>query len=136
MTFILEDDFFSWSGDNNNKDRTTGANRLLYLIYRLYPNWKDEYVYFHFIGHSHGGNVINEYTNVIANDSSFPEKWKVKSITYLSTPFFKKQHQLKHKHLHPDCKLINVHNEYGITQRFVADFSLKNLEILLANYDA
>ena len=90
----IEDEFFSWSGDNNNTDRTTGANRLLDLIYRLYPNWKNEDVYFHFIGHSHGGNVINEYTNVIANDGSFPEKWKVKSITYLSTPFFKEQHQL------------------------------------------
>ncbi|MEL0644956.1 hypothetical protein V6251_11235 [Olleya sp. Ti.3.14] len=131
----IEDEFFSWSGDNNNTDRTTGANRLLDLIYRLYPNWKNEDIYFHFIGHSHGGNVINEYTNVIANDGSFPEKWKVKSITYLSTPFFKEQHQLNAKNLHPDCKIINVHNKYDITQRFVADFSLKNLEILLADFN-
>jgi len=29
-----------------------------------------------------------------------------------------------------------VHNEYDITQRFVADFTLKNLEILIANFNA
>lgn len=131
----IEDEFFSWSGDNNNADRTTGAKRLLDLIYRHYPNWKEDDVFFHFIGHSHGGNVINEFTNVIAIDDSFPEKWKVKSLTYLSTPFFQEQHQLNHKHLHPECKIINVHNEYDITQRFVADFSLKNLEILIVNYN-
>lgn len=132
----IEDEFFSWSGDNNNADRTTGANRLLDLIYRHYPNWKEDDVYFHFIGHSHGGNVINEFTNVIANDGDFPDKWKVKSITYLSTPFFKEQHQLNHKNLHPECNIINVHNKYDITQRFIADFSLKNLEVLIANYTA
>ncbi len=132
----IEDEFFSWSGDNNNADRTTGAKRLLDLIYRQYPNWKNDDVYFHFIGHSHGGNVINEFTNVIVKDDGFPEKWKIKSITYLSTPFFQEQHQLNHTHLHADCKIINVHNDYDITQRFVADFSLKNLEILIANYNA
>jgi len=132
----IEDEFFSWSGDNNNADRTKGANRLLDLIYRLYPNWKNEEVYFHLIGHSHGGNVINEFTNVIVNDSGFPKKWKVKSITYLSTPFFKEQHQLNHKNLHTDCKLINVYNEYDITQRFMADFSMKNLESILISFDS
>ncbi|WP_452223595.1 hypothetical protein [Lacinutrix chionoecetis] len=131
----IEDQFFSWSGDNNNADRTEGANRLLDLFYRLYPNWKDDDVYFHLIGHSHGGNVINEFTNVIANDGGFPKKWKVKSITYLSTPFFKEQHQLNHKNLHPECKLINVYNEYDITQRFVADFSMRNLETILTSID-
>lgn len=132
----IEDEFFSWSGDNNNADRTVGADRLLDLFYRLYPNWKNKHVYFHLIGHSHGGNVINEFTNVIAKDSGFPKKWKVKSITYLSTPFFKEQHQLNHTHIHPDANIINVHNKYDITQRFVADFSLKNLEVLIANYTA
>jgi hypothetical protein len=57
--------------------------------------------------------------------------WEIKSITYLSTPFFEKKHQLNHAKLHKKCKIINVHNEYDITQQFVADFSLINLEILI-----
>ncbi|MEN7551233.1 hypothetical protein AAG747_25165 [Rapidithrix thailandica] len=132
----IEDEFFSWSGDNNHEARVEGAERLLDLFLRVYKNWQDQEVYLHLIGHSHGGNVINQFTEVIANDSRFPEPWKVKSITYLSTPFFKEQHQLNHSKLHKECKIINVHNEYDITQRFVADFTLKNLESLLANFNS
>ncbi len=130
----IEDNFFSWSGDNNHDERVKGAERLLDLFLRVYSGWKDKKVYLHLIGHSHGGNVINEFTNVIAKGSKFPKQWKVKSITYLSTPFFRKQHQLNHSKLHKSCKIINVYNQYDITQRFVADFTLENLEILLANF--
>ncbi len=129
------DKFFSWSGDNSNEERTKAAERLLDLFLRVYSNWTDEEVFLHLIGHSHGGNVINQFTEIIAESPDFPEKWKVKSIMYLSTPFFQKQHQLNHAKLHGDCKIINVYNEYDITQRFVADFTLKNLEILLSNFD-
>ncbi len=47
--------------------------------------------------------------------------------------FYNKKHQLNHSKLHKECKLINVHNKYDITQQFIADFSLINLEVLLHN---
>lgn len=130
----IEGGFFSWSGDNDTAERIKAADRLLDLFVRLYPGFKKREVHLHLIGHSHGGNVINEFTNLISTDKRFPEPWKIKSITYLSTPFFKKKHQLNHAKIHSNCKIINVHNEYDITQQFVADFSLINLEILIAKY--
>ena len=130
----IEDTFFSWSGDNSTEERTKGAQRLLDMLLRVYGDWKKKEVHLHLIGHSHGGNVINQFTNEIAESADFPENWAIKSITYLSTPFFKDQHQLNHDKLHGDCKIINVHNDYDITQRFVADFTMKNLEHLMGNF--
>lgn len=131
----IEDTFFSWSGDNSTEERTKGAEKLLDTLLRVYSGWKEnEEVHLHLIGHSHGGNVINQFTNIIEESGDFPEHWKVKSITYLSTPFFNNQHQLNPGKLHSDCKIINVHNDYDITQRFVADFTMKNLEYLIGNF--
>lgn len=130
----VQEEFFSWSGDNSTDERTKGAERLLDVLLRTYSNWKKKEVHLHLIGHSHGGNVINQFTEIIANSTDFPEFWKIKSITYLSTPFFQEQHQLNPGKLHADCKIINVHNDYDITQRFVADFTLHNLEHLIGNF--
>lgn len=130
----IEGDFFSWSGDNDTKERNLAADRLLDLFLRVYKFWKNQEVHIHLIGHSHGGNVINQFTELIATDSKYPKPWKVKSITYLSTPFFKKKHQLNHSKLHKECKIINVHNEYDLTQQLIADFSLVNLEVFLRNF--
>jgi len=132
----IEGTFFSWSGDNNTQERNKAAARLLDLIDREYPKFKRKEVHLHLIGHSHGGNVINEFTNLITSEKgkAFPQLWKIKSITYLSTPFFKKKHQLNHAKLHKACKIINVHNEYDLTQQLVADFSLVNLEAFLQDF--
>lgn len=145
----IEGEFFSWSGDNDTKERIVASERLFDLILRTYPNWKNQEVHLHLIGHSHGGNVINQFTELISSKdmiakstilkprkiTEFPKSWKVKSITYLSTPFFQKKHQLNHSKLHKDCKIINVHNEYDLTQQLIADFSLTNLEGLLKSFE-
>jgi hypothetical protein len=130
----IEDTFFSWSGDNNTSERNLAADRLLDLFTRVYPGFKNKEIHLHLIGHSHGGNVINQFTELITTDKRFPKLWEIKSITYLSTPFFYKKHQINHAKLHKDCKIINVHNEYDITQRFVADFTLINLEVFLKDF--
>lgn len=144
----IEGDFFSWSGDNDTKERIKASERLFDLLLRVYPGWKNQEVHLHLIGHSHGGNVINQFTELISSKdmiakssilkprkiTEFPKEWKVKSITYLSTPFFQKKHQLNHGKLHKDCKIINVHNEYDLTQQLIADFSLTNLEGLLKSF--
>ncbi|KUJ52747.1 hypothetical protein [Chryseobacterium sp. JAH] len=144
----IEGEFFSWSGDNDTKERTEASERLFDLLLRVYSGWKNQEVHLHLIGHSHGGNVINQFTELISSKemiakspilkprkiTEFPKLWKVKSITYLSTPFFQKKHQLNHGKLHKECKIINVHNDYDLTQQLVANFSLNNLEGLLKSF--
>lgn len=144
----IEGEFFSWSGDNHTKERTLASERLFDLLLRVYPGWKNQEVHLHLIGHSHGGNVINQFTELISSKemiakssilkprkiTEFPKLWKVKSITYLSTPFFQKKHQLNHSKLHKNCKIINVHNDYDLTQQLVANFSMNNLEGLLKSF--
>lgn len=144
----IEGQFFSWSGDNDTKERMLASERLFDLMLRVYSGWKNQEVHLHLIGHSHGGNVINQFTELVANKemiakssilksrkiTEFPKHWKVKSITYLSTPFFQKKHQLNHSKLHKECKIINVHNEYDLTQQLIANFSLNNLEGLLKSF--
>jgi hypothetical protein len=128
--------FFSvhgWSGDNAVINRKTAG---AYLANRLcgsggeqcyYPAFKDKKVCFHFIAHSHGGNVINEITRRMADDPKWPENWKVKTIVYLSTPFFQKLHQVNTAKFHDKCKIVNVFNKYDLTQRVIANFSLRQL---------
>lgn len=144
----IEGDFFSWSGDNDTKERIKASERLFDLLLRMYPGWKNQEVHLHLIGHSHGGNVINQFTELISSKdmiakssilkprkiTEFPKEWKIKSITFLSTPFFQKKHQLNHGKLHKECKIINVHNDYDLTQQLIADFSLTNLEGLLKSF--
>ncbi|MBZ4374241.1 hypothetical protein [Corallococcus sp. AS-1-6] len=117
-----------WTGDNGATNREVAGT---YLANRLcgsggqsayYKGFLGREVAFHLIGHSHGGNVINELTEQAAK--TWPRQWKIRSITYLSTPFFTRQHQVNTQPLHPDCKIINVHNKYDLTQRVIADFSL------------
>lgn len=131
LNLHIEGSFFSWSGDNDTKERDLAAKRLLDLFLRVYKFWQNQEVHIHLIGHSHGGNVINQFTELIAKDSKYPKTWKIKSITYLSTPFFQHKHQLNHSKLHKQCQIINVHNEYDLTQQLIADFSLVNLEGLI-----
>lgn len=134
-----------WSGDNSpDNRRIAGA----YLARRLcmatrnektkkkresgyYAGWRDKPVAFHLIGHSHGGNLINEFTKQAAALENWPKKWKIRSITYLSTPFFTQLHQVDTKRFDPECKILNVHCEYDLTQRVVADFSLLPLFLVL-----
>ena len=134
-THIL--DTFSWSGDNSNDERKKSGIKLKdYLMNYYGAKTAKHETRFHIIGHSHGGNVINEFTQAIANDADFPDKWKIRSITYLSTPFFKKLSQLNvtSDKLHPDCQIINVFNEFDLTQRVVADFSMKQMGLLIESF--
>ncbi len=138
--FIIFDKF-GWSGDNCISNREVAGK---YLVRRLcmkdehndkgyYEGLKNKSICFHLIGHSHGGNVMNEMTKEIsALGNKWPEKWKIKSLTYLSTPFFKELHQVKvsESFFHKDAEVLHVYNEYDLTQNFVADFSMFSLDTL------
>lgn len=89
--------FHGWTGDNSKENRETAGK---YLVNRFCgangekafyeKTWQNKPIHFHLLGHSHGGNVINEMTKQIeALGSQWPQEWKIKSLIYLSTPFLK-----------------------------------------------
>ena len=126
-------DAHGWSGNN------TAANRKIagsYLADRLcgangevayYSGYKNHRVLFHLIGHSHGGNIANEMMARAAELDEWPISWEFASICYLSTPFFTDLHLLSEARLTKNCQLMNVINQYDLTQRFLAAFSLHDL---------
>ncbi len=127
-------DEHSWSGDNCVHNRELAGKLLAEVLCRKIEPDKGlprEYigrkVSFHFIGHSHGGNVINEVTRHIARLSAWPGDWKVKSVTYLSTPFFQTIHKPNTARFHGGAKICNVWCNYDLTQAAIADFSLRQL---------
>lgn len=128
---------FSWNGDNSKVEREKAGISLKNYLLRYYSGRKDQQVMLHLIGHSHGGNVINEFSHAIDKDKDFPEKWKIKSVTFLSVPFFKKLHPLnvKSAKFHASCKIINVYNHFDLTQRVVADFSMKQMGLLIDSFE-
>jgi hypothetical protein len=137
----VQHEYFSWTGDNNPQSRVEAAARMEDLLLRFYPEWTRRPVSLHLIGHSHGGNVINEFSKrIAAPNSTFPRSWRIKTIVYLSTPFFGRLHQLDASRLAPDCRVINVYNRYDLTQRVIADYNLRQMpfvmeEVIAANED-
>jgi len=126
---------FTWTGDNNVKERKKAGENLFGFLLRYYKGYLNRKVSLHFIGHSHGGLIINECLQHFKKNKTFPKNnWKVKSITYLSTPFFKKEHLPDTTYFHKDCKIFAVNNKYDLTQRFIADFSMQQLPLLLKKF--
>ncbi|WNG62172.1 hypothetical protein F0U59_51335 [Archangium gephyra] len=126
-----------WTGDNSPTNRRIAG---AYLADRLcgangekayYQGYLHSEVSIHLIGHSHGGNVINEFTHRAATSKQWPKKWKIRSITYLSTPFFKRLHPVDTGAFHKECRVLNVYCKYDLTQRVIADFSLFPLNDVL-----
>ncbi|WP_375769014.1 hypothetical protein NR798_46335 [Archangium gephyra] len=126
-----------WTGDNSPTNRRIAG---AYLADRLcggngekayYKGFLHSEVSIHLIGHSHGGNVINEFTHRAATSKQWPKQWKIRSITYLSTPFFTRLHPVDTGAFHKDCRVLNVYCKYDLTQRVIADFSLHPLNDVL-----
>ncbi|WP_404319622.1 hypothetical protein [Malaciobacter canalis] len=129
--------FHGWTGDNSKENREIAG---AYLVNRLCgangekayyeKTWQNKPIYFHLLGHSHGGNVVNEMTKQIDKlGSKWPKDWKIKSLIYLSTPFFKKLHQVKvnENFFHKDAEVLSLYNDFDLTQRMLADFSMETL---------
>lgn len=128
----------TWTGDNQVDARQKAARDLLTMV--MIKTYSErtrtgKRVNLHFICHSHGGNIINEFTHYAMKDSDFPDTIKVRSIVYLSTPFFRKQAQINTDILHPHCRIVNAYNKYDLTQRFVANFSMHQMPALLTKFE-
>lgn len=119
-----------WSGDNTaDKRRQAGA----YLAERLcgangrvayYSGYRSHQVFFHLVGHSHGGNVMNELTKRASELVEWPDNWQFASLCYLSTPFFPLLHHPSLRHFSTGAKVLNVRNHHDLTQQLLASCSL------------
>lgn len=133
-----------WSGDNAIANRQVAG---AYLANRLCggegetpyyeKSWRNKPMHIHLMGHSHGGNVVNEFLQQAAKlGSAWPARWRVRSVTYLSTPFFQRLHPLNTASFDPECRIINVTDDYDLTQRVIADFSMLPLRNVLLHAGA
>lgn len=110
---MIHDHNFSlldWSGKNTKIARKEAAKSLLKLINDKYEYKKDEII--NLVGHSHGGNVIKEFTNIYDND------YKIRILNYATPnrPDYKIEEE----------KIIDFYNIYhkndNIIQGFVGGF--------------
>jgi hypothetical protein len=121
-----------WNGDNSVGNRKIAGKAFVNWLCGVgrisaLPAYKTRKVSFHLIGHSHGGNVINEMSLNIARNGAWPTDWKVKSVVYLSTPFFQTIHKPTTQKWHGAARICNVFCRYDLTQTAIADFSLRQL---------
>lgn len=120
-------DGMMWSGDNSVSERKSAGMSLIQQLceeYDIKKGWKNKPIHFHFIGHSHGGNVINEATHAVVSNGNWPKPWEIKTIMYQSTPFFQRQHQVKTTYFHDNFQAITITNRFDLTARMIADFSM------------
>lgn len=74
-----------WSGANSALEREKGADKLADAAKR----WGRQYGRLHLIGHSHGGNVVNEAVDHLRWGRVKPKQERIASVTTVGTPFFK-----------------------------------------------
>ena len=136
---ILLHNTFVWNGDNHRNERREAGVSLLMGINGLIENKnfsKNRYIQFHFIAHSHGGNVTIEALRLLTGNSvashRWPSKWKVKSVTFLSTPFQSQNHPYDffgktQRFLHRNFQVINVRSSFDLTQQFLAAYNVRSI---------
>ena len=88
-----------WSGGNTNQARKDGAKQLYDAILENQKPGES----LNLVGHSHGGNVIKEFTQIYGGDK------KVDSIVFLGTPHLP-NHVLNWKVINPDGQVLNVYD--------------------------
>ena len=76
-----------WSGANSARAREDGADEVADAIKRLSRQYDGQV---HLIGHSHGGNVVNEAVDLLRWGRT-KRKSKIASVTTVGTPFFRSQ---------------------------------------------
>jgi len=119
-------EFSSTDAAGRKKDATTLAGKVKG---KLGP-WSDYTAKVHFIGLGHGGNVVNECTDILAKDATFSkEKWHVQSVVCVATPLYANQHLLNKAALKGKGASFSFGSPYDLTQAGIACF--ENNEKLL-----
>lgn len=123
-----ETEVFEWNGDNTHDARLKAAFQLWKRIAMIRYRYAGERLRFHFIAHSHGGNVVlrmlrvylGQLPPIILNEMNFP-----KYITdgESASKFFSSASQIvKAKNLYPDNPLIRSDQKlYDAVRKWHAD---------------
>jgi RHS repeat-associated protein len=93
----------SWSGTNGSEARTEGAELLAQRIAEVQRLTGDKNI--NIVAHSHGGNVVKEYTNR-------PDAVRLNFVVNLNTP----QRSDYRANMNNITKLINVYNHNDMVQ--------------------
>lgn len=110
-------DILNWSGKNTKQSRTDGAKELLKLVNDYYQYNKDEII--NLVGHSHGGNVIKEFTNIYDGDH------KIRVLNY-ATPN-RKDYRIKNDKI---VEFYNIyHKDDDLIQGFVGGFDFWDIPV-------
>jgi hypothetical protein len=132
----LVDARFDWSERNSISEREEYGEKLAKYVKKVVDeigqkisNHKE--IKIHLISHSHGGQLLNEMVNNIEEQYLN----NIQSLTYLSTPFFTGGLHRPKKPLSPTCKVVNVYNEFDLTQFMIADFSVHSLYQLIGQLE-
>lgn len=128
-------DTFEFSS-TDYEGRKRDANELFQKIKITLSEWKDYTAYIHFIGLEQGGNVANECTALLANDSEFAsQKWLVKSVTYIATPPYKSIHLLNKAALKNKGNTQAFGTRYDLSHNAISSFD-KNEDLIKLIIDA
>ena len=103
--------------------RKNDAKELLSKVQSKISSWSKYTAQIHFIGVGQGGNVVNECTDLLANDSQFKsEKWFVRSVIYAGTPLYKNHHLVNKKAFKDKGGTFAFNNAYDLTQNVIGCF--------------
>ncbi len=117
-------DVFEFDADDTDGRKQAAQklyNEKLKSSLSSFSNYK---VRIHLIGIGQGGNVINELTELLANDGKFTsEDWYVKSVFYVGTPIYSDFHKLNEASLKSQGDIFHFNCPLDITQQVTSFFS-------------
>ena len=102
-----------WSGGNSTQARKDGAKQLYDAILQSQKPGES----LNLVGHSHGGNVIKEFTQIYGGDK------KVDSIVFLGTPH-RSDHVLNWSAVDPKGQVLNVYDPIDLVTPYGGKFFL------------
>ncbi len=115
-------DTFEFSS-TDAEGRKEDAKELLDKVKSKISSWSKYTAAIHFVGVGQGGNVANECTALMAQDSTFTsEKWFVKSIIYVGTPLYKSEHLVNEDAYKGKGSSFSFGNDYDLTQNAIDCF--------------
>ena len=107
-TFNEKVEQLRWSGGNTKEARTEGAEGLAKMV----ENHKfKEGEKLNIVGHSHGGNVMKEFTQMYDGEK------KVDNMVFLGTPH-RKDYSLDYSDLSPNANKVNLYDKGDMVQVF------------------
>ncbi len=106
------------------EDYKNEAEKLAQKIQSSLSPHSNYTVWLHLIGIGTGGNVINEFSSLLASDSKFnsEKKWMLKTMMYVGTSHYKDLNLFDKTALKNEGRRFNIYNNYDLTYHFINYF--------------